>query len=274
MPPTQTETPPAETAPSPESRGPIPYDRHEAALKNARTKTETDVTQRFQQQYGDLVAFGQGFQADPVGWIVDSVNALVQHPQYGQPVISALARALGSRRGQGQPAVEDQEPQADVQAGDGTLLYSAEQMAKREAWQRNRLLAEVDQRLQPLQTREQQLAAQEKHAAATKDAMTRMGKVLDPYKALPEYEEHKDAIAERTATLMKEGHDPATALGLAFTQILREVVLPKRAAQSQQQLTAQAVAKATGSTSIPGATPAAPAGRPRSFEEGYGRITV
>ena len=270
--PPQPETPPAETVPAPETaKGPIPYDRHESILKNARTKTETEVTQRFQQQYGPHVELGNRIQADPVGTIVGLIEGLASHPEHGPAVISALARTLGSRRSQ---AVEDQEPQADLQTPDGTLVYSAPQLAKREAWVRKQLDASIEQRLQPLQQREQQQIARERQTEAVKAANDRMAKVLEPYKALPEFEANKPAIRAKAEALMGEGHSAETALGLAVVQVLREVVMPSRAAQSSQQLLADAVKKATGSTSAPGTAAPAPAGRPKDLHDAFSRIAM
>lgn len=267
------QTPTAPAVPSVDAKGPIPFDRHEAALKNARTKTEAEVGQRFQQQYAPHVELGNRFQADPIGTAVQVIRELSAHPEMGPLITSALARELGSRRGQQAPQT-DQEPQADLQTADGTLVFSAEQLAKREAYQRQRLMQEVDQRLTPLQQREQQLAAQEQYRAATSAANDRMSKVLAPYQALPEFTEHKAEIAAKTQTFLGEGYDAQTALGLAVTTVLREVVMPARTAQSQQQLQAAAVAKSIGSTSAPGGAPAVPAGRPKNFADAFKRVSA
>lgn len=270
----QTTPPPVETVPTPETKGPIPFDRHESILKNARTKTEQEVSQRFQQEYADHLRIGKQIQADPVGAVVQLVSELTEHPEYGGPVISALARALGARRGQRPPVEADADaaPEADLQTTDGTRVYSAEQLAKREAWFQKQMLSQVDQRLSPLQQREQAAQAREKHDAAVKDANARMSKVLEPFKALPEFKEHRTAIAEKTKALMAEGHEPQVAIGLAFSHVLRDVVMPSRAAQSRNELVAQAVAKSTGSTTVPGTAPAAPAKRPQSMSEAFSSI--
>ena len=275
-PPTQPETPPAETVPAPEpAKGPIPYERHESILKNAREKTTNEVTQRFQQQYGPHVALGEKLRADFPGTLTDLIQEGISHPDFGPQIVSALARTLSSRRG-AQPPVDNQEPQADLQTPDGTLVYSAPQLAKREAWLRQQLDASIDQRLQPLQQREQQRIASERQATEWKAANDRMSKTLEPFKQLlgAEFETHKPALLEKSQAFMAEGHDARTALGLAAAHVLRDVVLPARTAQSQQQLVADAVRKATGSTSAPGTAPAAPAGRPTSMHEGFSRIAM
>lgn len=264
--------PPVETVPTADPKGPIPFDRHESILKNARAKTEAEVSQRFQQQYAPHVELGQRIQADAIGTVVGLVEGLANHPDYGPQMISALARTLGSRRGQ--PSHASEEPQADLQTADGTLVYSAPQQAKREAWLRQQWLGEVDERLQPLQQREQTHQAQEKARVARQGAHDAMSKVVAPYLQIPEFVEHRPAITAKWQALVADGADAVNALGLAFTSVLRETVLPSRTAHSQQQLTATAVQKSLGSTSGPGAAPAAPAGRPKSFEEGFSRVRV
>jgi hypothetical protein len=264
---------PVEPVPTPDTKGPIPFDRHQSILQNARAKTEAEITQRFQQQYAPHVELGRQIQADAIGTVVGLVNELANHPNYGPQMISALARTLGSRRNQPQ-ADASEEPQADLQTADGTLVYSAPQLAKREAWLRQQLLGEVDQRLQPLQSREQQHQVQEQQRQAQKAAHDSMSKVIAPYLQIPEFKEHRPAITAKWQALVGDGYDAVNALGLAFTSVLRETVLPSRTAQSQQQLTATAVQKSLGSTSGTGAAPAKPAGRPRSFEESFSRIAT
>lgn len=272
----QTATPPAETAPSTEAKGPIPFERHESILKNARAKTEAEVTERFQQQYAPLVELGNRIEAAPVETIVTLTNGLLQHPVHGPAMVSALARALASRRGQAQPTetATEQEPQADLQTADGTRVYSADQLAKWQTWNHNRLMQEVDQRLQPLQAREQQQIATERATQRQTEAQTRAKQALEPYLAQPEFVEHRAEIAKRQQELVAQGVDPFQAVGLAYTQVLRDVVLPARTAKSQESLVREAVKKATGSTSTPGVAPAQPAGRPESFEKAFAGLAV
>lgn len=269
-PPPPADTAPAEAAPNTEN-GPIPFVNHKRILENARVKTEQETTQRFQQQYGAHVELGQKFESDPVGTATSVIQALANDPNYGPQIISALARTLGSRRSPAQ-AAPDQEPQPDFQTPDGAGVYSAARLAEIRAYDRQQILKDVDQRLQPVLSREQQTVASEREAQGKRDANERMSKVLAPYQALPEFGENKAAIGVKAKEFIQAGHDAQTALGLAVTHVLRDVVMPARAAKSQEQMLATAVAKSTGSTSTPGAAPAAPAGRPTSFESAFARI--
>lgn len=278
QPPATPATPETVTTPvEPAKQGPIPFERHESILKNARAKTEQEVMQRVQTQYGPSIELGQRFTADPVGTMFGLLEGLAQHSEHGTTVRSQLARMLGARGRQ--PATTDaapeSEPQADLQTPDGTLVYSAPQLAKREAWARQQIERAIEQRLQPLQEREQQRVAQERLTQAQASANERMAKVLAPYKQLlPDFDKHRPVLLEKSKGYLAEGHDAQTALGLAVLSVFNDVVLPTRAAASQQTLVEQAVAKSTGSTSTPGSAPSAPGARPTSFEEAFRRVRV
>lgn len=270
-------TEPAETAvatPKDEKKGPIPFDRHEAALKNAREKTEKEVEQRFRTQYADSLKYGEAFERDPVETYAKMYEVLAQHPEFGPK--------LKTRLGHGEKAVQptaptaSEEPQPDFQTADGATFYSAAQLAKREQWLTEKITAEVKQSLiepltqkvEPLLTREQQRAIADRQIAREQAVTVEMKDLFDTYASQPYFKEHKDAIGERTLALMKEGKHPERAIGLAYT----EIVLSKGVADRQQQLTAQAVAQSTGSTVQPGSVHSAPAKRPTNFRDAFAGI--
>lgn len=251
-----------------QTKGPIPFERHHAALANARAKTEAEVGQRFQQHYAPHIQLGARFQADPVGTMTQLLQEFAAHPTYGPQMASWFGQ--GSQGSPGQAAYA--EPGPDLQTNDGIQVYSAEQQAKREAWFRQQIDRSIEERLSPLQDREHSTQVQERLAMATRDAHTRMSRVLAPYASDPEFVAHRPAIAVKVQDLLEEGLDPATALGVAYASVLRETVLPSRTAQSQQQLMASAVAKATGATQAPGSASASHAARPTSMAEAFGRV--
>jgi hypothetical protein len=259
------QTPPVTEA---QNRGPIPYDRHESILKNAREKAAQEAEARFQQQYGEAFTVLAEFQKDPGSAIANIIAEGMANPDLAPIVAQAAARALAGRRGQQQPQqAEEPEPQADLQLPDGTPLMSAQRLAEWRAWNDRRLMAQFDQKLAPIQQREQKIAAKEKHDAAFADAKGRMKTVLERYQSRPHYAEHKDAIREKTVALMNEGVDAVTAIGAAYAEILETVVLPARASAEKQALVQQAVEKSKGSTAPPGAVMPSSQGRPRSMAE-------
>lgn len=272
--PPQTVTPPDTVASTENTKGPIPFDRHESILKNARVKAAEETTQKFRQEYAPALQFADAFEADPISTLSGTLGELAKQPQFAPAIKALAARILGQRAPQEQTAQPDQEPQPDLQAEDGTTLYSAAQMAKWRAWERQQIIQQTDARLAPLLEREKQIVQTEKQAEAKKAAWTRMEQISKPFMELPHFEAHRKAIADKTQELLQAGHPAAVALGLAYSSIVTERVLPAHAAQSQQALVASAVAKSTGATSQPGTAPAAPAGRPTSMAEGFSRIPM
>lgn len=263
---------PVETvAATPESKkGPIPFDRHEAALKNARDKAASESEQRFREKYADSLKYGEAFERDPVETYVKMFEQLAQHPALGPQLQARLGLAPKPQS----DAVA--EPQPDFQTPDGATFYSAEAQAKREAWLVNKITAEVKQSLidplhqkvEPLLTREQARAVSERQTAHEKEVHAGIKDIYDTYETQPYFKEHKSAIGERTLALMQEGKTPERAIALAYT----EIVLSKGVADRQQQLDRAAVAKATGSTVVPGSVASASAQRPRNFREAFAGI--
>jgi len=251
--------------------GPIPFDRHKAALENARTKAIEATVQQVKEHYGAGIDFQARFDADPVGTFAQVFDGLMQHPQFGPAVLSHAAKALSARRGQ---AALEQEPQPDLQAADGTLLYSAEQLAKREAWNHRRLQAEMAKALTPFQQREQALQEQQALESAKAAASQRMGALYKSFEARPHFTAHKPAIVERFKALRTEQPhlDLGSALGLAYAEVVESVVIPTQVASQQQQVQAAAVAKATGRSTPPGTPVPTPQGRPRTMREAMEQV--
>lgn len=282
--PPQTTTPPDTVASTDNTKGPIPFDRHESILKNARTKTEQETTQKLRQEYAPALEFADAFEADPISTLNGTLGQLLQQPQFAPAIKAMAARILGQRPAPQTPTAttaqpnEDVEPGPDLEAtderGNRVVFRSPENQAARDAWFQKRFEQSLETKLAPVLSREQKLAQQEKLEGAKTDASNRMSKLIGAFKDRPHFAAQKAAIAEKTEALLSEGHDPATALGLAYSMVLAEKVLPAHAAQSQQALVASAVAKSTGATSQPGTAPAAPAGRPTSMADGFSRIAM
>lgn len=290
-----SETPPAATAdapttvaPAPEpvetvtatpekdKKGPIPFDRHESALKNAREKAAAEVEHRFRETHKDSLKFGEAFERDPIGTTGQLLSSLAQHPEFGPQIVAEAARLLSARS---KPAATEglDEPPPDFQTPDGATFYSAAQLAKREAWLTKRITAEVKQSLidplhkqvEPLVTREQQREQTERQTAHEKAVYGEMKDLYSEYESQPYFKEHKADIGARVLALINEGKHAERAMAIAY----REIALSKGVADRQQQVTAAAVAKSTGSTVQPGSVASAPAKRPTSFREAFAGLS-
>lgn len=255
---------------APEPKGTIPADRHKAILENTRRKTAEEVVARVEQQFGPAIQLQQRLQSDPVGTLQQLIDEAMDDPTMGPSLLSHAARKLAAKRGQ--KAVTE-EPAPDLQTADGTLVYSADQLAKREAWMRQQLLQEIEAKTAPLQ---QDLTARaeerkaELHRQQTKQVVsTRLGQ----WRQRPGFKEHESDIAVRQARYVEEGHDTWTALGFAYTDVYHEKIVPKLHADTQNNLVRTAVAKARASTDNPASvTPTPKKGIAPTWDEAFERF--
>ncbi len=177
------------------SQGPIPFEVHQTALTNARTKAVTeyrsqhgwaaDVPQRLiqsgisQEQFTEWVQASRAMAADPVKFFSEKMAELQNHPVYGAQIRSTAGRTLASA-----PA---QMPQADVQVVDQAgnvvgMTYSDKQQALKDDFLRQQMTGEFRQMVQPLLT-EQQLRikadADQKRAAAVAENTRQLNAAAD-----------------------------------------------------------------------------------------------
>ena len=234
---TAQETPPKVAAtvdPKPaKPAGPIPFEAHQRALDNARTKAredarpeiEAEVKQRYQwadaieePDREELTALYRGLKTDLIGTLTNLIDNASQHPTHAAALRSQAARLLSAaRRVQGDSApADDAEPEPDIPLEDGRAVYSAEQMRKRDEWRERRLIASFDQKLQPFQQDREKAAESQRVNAAYQQA----GTVLKQWEAKPHFTEHKaDILALMTA-------NPALTLEGAYAEVLITKVLP------------------------------------------------
>lgn len=198
----------------------------------------------------------------------EELESLKDHPTFGPQLKSWAARMLGTRitsAATDPAALAEEEPQPDLQLQDGTLVYSAAQQKRREAW----LLKDVDSRiasqLQPLQTSaksateyvaRQELRNLEERAWADGKAE------IDALSTQPHFNDHKaDILAE-----MQKG----ASLKEAWASVFVSKVVPKlakgQAATVQQKLDAASVNPARPSGAV--------SGPPKDFHEALTRALV
>lgn len=256
----------AEAAPAPsDQKGPIPFERHDAIVRNTREKTAREVVGQVQQHYGPAIDFQTRLQADPQGTLTQLITEAVADPNLGPMIKSHLARTLGQRK-------VNEEPQPDLDAGNGVLLYSHEQQQKREQWLRQQMAQEMNQRFAPIeqerQQREAQAAAERQTQQTRQTVTTRLGE----FKKQPGFTENEPEIQSLQKQYVDSGMDPWSALGLAYAGVLNSKVLPKVRAESQSTLVAQAVAKANASTSNPASVAPSTLPRPKSWDEAFSQV--
>lgn len=265
--------PAAAVVPAPSDKGPIPFERHQAILDNARKKTLGEVASRVEQHFGPAIQLQQRLRSDPAGTLTQLFDEAMSNPDLGPTLRSHAARVLAGSRGK--PAGSE-EPQPDLSGqddqGQTVRFYSAEQQAKRDVWARQQILAEVDARTAPfqkdLQTRAQREQAEQQNAAIRQNVTSR----LTTWREQPGFTEHEAEIAEQQAALVAQGLDTWSALGLAYTKVYQAKVLPTVRADSQTALVKEAARKAAGSTAHSGTVAPSTQARPKDWDEAFANV--
>jgi hypothetical protein len=263
-PPDPTAVPDPSVNPSADAKGPpIPLEVHRKALDNARVKAVAE----FREQSGidKAVKFAGQINESATGFWKNYTQELLAHPEHGQVLRSELGRMFGSIR---QPVTPQAEPMpepdvhiVDAQGNVTGKTYSAEQLAKRDAWNRQQVLAEVSKDLQPIKAerakREADAQAAEtaaKVTAATDQHLTRIDKILDG---------RKDLYAQVNALMAAD--DSLDALDAAF-QVREQHIVPGQGAEAQRKALESIKQKAAGNTGGH-AGAATPLVRPKSERE-------
>lgn len=257
---------PTPTAPP---KGPIPFDRHQAALENARKKAAGEVEARFAQRYGSQLQVVQQLTSDPDRAIPQLYQEWRQSKGLPPELdASDAARMLASRRGQAAPATM---PEPDLVGTDASgrqvAFYSAEQLARRDAFLQQQMLSQVKQEFAPLQEEFANTKAQreqQQRVAQVKDVVSSR---LESWRGKPGFTEHESEIKQLQAELVEAGNDPWSALGLAYAEIVPSRLQSQAQASTQHTLLQQAAAKVAGSTSNPGQVHPSPPRRPRNPSE-------
>lgn len=158
------------TTPAPEKKGPIPFEVHETALKNARTKAADEALAKYKQDYGwaeqipratleTWARLSERMSTDPIAHIAEIIAEVQHHPTFGPQLRSQAARLLGGAKGQ---AKVDMEPDLVVRSDDGQVVaksFSAEKVLA--------LMQQVaDERVAPLKQESEARKAEAQRRAA------------------------------------------------------------------------------------------------------------
>jgi len=263
--------------------GPIPFQVHKTALDNARVKEREAVQAEFDQQYGwakhvprETIEHWSGIAktmaSDPARFLDTYFAEAANDPRFSASVRSWAARTLGARAPQSPQ--QAQMPQPDVQivdqAGNVTgMTYSDKQLALRDNWTKQQLLAEVQKEYGPLKAeREQeksQRAAAEYHRqveAKVDDLLGDVSAVLDIRDDMPA--EQKKVLFDAVDALM--ANDPRLSVHKAAMQVRQSHVLPTLKASATRDALDTMKQKAAGNTAGSGGS-ATPLTRPKTAKE-------
>ncbi len=267
VPPTEAQPDPTQAQTAPESPGEPPKERWPDILHNARTKEREAVMQQVASQYGDSLRVVESLRADPVGTVAQLIAELQADPRFAAQMASHAARSLrASRPG---AAAESEEPQPDLDAGNGVLLYSAQQQAKREAWLKSAWQSEMQQALAPVQQDLKARQERDAKAEAAKQLLSDTGQKLQQWTSRPHFADHKDAIRTKQAEYYQQGWDSWGALAQAYADVITTQVLPKAQQQTEQSMVAQAAQKLRAATANPSTTAPAASRKAKSLDEAF-----
>ena len=246
--------------------GPVPYDRFSAV--NRQKNELTEQLKQYESLQGmdpenvaSVTAWAKMLNSDPVAAWNHLQEALSSDARYADQVQAKIATRPGAAR---ESAVEPQAPPeamptADLQAEDGTLVYSASQMEKWQDWKSNKLMEQFQQQITPLQEMATSVREKEQYAQAWNE----VSHVLTEFRADPTFSQHESAIKnmlasdQRLAALSES--DPRMALELAYNRVWRSTVEPtqQRQAEStvlenlQRRAVAGTVNPSTAGTTMP-----------------------
>jgi hypothetical protein len=272
------EQPPASVSTEPDkTEGEPPKWRWQDILANAREtsakEAEARVRQEIEQRYAGLQDFASIAQQERQGLLVwraalnGDQNAIAQikaHPE----ARAALQQLLGE-----QAATQaDVEPEADLQAADGTLVYSAQQQKKWQDWNSRQLTQKLTQQftqqfspLQRLAQQQQQREEAERKQAEHEQWAT---DVFAPIKRLPFFEELKPEIAKALAASTDQKLDANGLRNFVWDTYatLHAAKLDSQSKQSESKVLANLQQRVVAGSVSPSSTGATSA--PKRFQSG------
>lgn len=136
-----------------------------------------------------------GLKSDAVGTVAGLVDMLLANPALGPVLQARLAphagRWLAGQRGKVAEPAADPEPEADLQAPDGTLVFSAARQKEWREWNNRQLTSQFEAKLQPLQ-HVAQAFQDSQHTAAYTNTVSSV--IAELSQGDPAFAEHKQAV--------------------------------------------------------------------------------
>jgi hypothetical protein len=247
---------------APTAKGPMPFEAHVTALKNARAKERETVLAEWRANYGwaeqvpketiqHWSSVAQEMSANPIAFLERFTKDLTAHPVYGPQLRSHAARTLSARQA-------DQEPTPDIAVvdGNGTVTgqtYSAPALAKWQAWKERQLLAKVDERMQPLVAEREQREQASLTAQRTAELNTYADGVMEE---LTQILDGDPALFEDVHQQMAQ--HPEWSAHRAALEVRKTKIVPTLEANATRKAVDTLKTKAAGNTASGTGTSAAP----------------
>lgn len=211
----------------PQTKGPIPFDAHETALKNAREKSRTEVMQQF--------AWANGIDATVAQRALALAKRLDSDPR-------TFAKQLQAELSESDP--DASLPAADIKSSNGVEAYSAKSVLAIVDQVRNQLRAEMKGQIQPFvdeRTEAQQKAEQQKATEAAIEAgRTVIRDGIAHARTLAHFKENEPAISAKLGEISPEVRSKVGLVGamyMAYAAVLADLVGKASTAGAESTIT-------------------------------------
>lgn len=251
------------SAPAADTRGPIPFDRHESALKNAREQAATEALKPFAWASGskpEVVqrawSLHQEMQSNPVAF----------YERLGRELEARGALTGGAVTPPASPAAPQKLPEPDLHSPDGkSHAFSAGRLEEWAKAREQQLEASIMARLKPVMDREQQQQEQQEFQTELKSRQQVMNEALAEAQKFPHFKENEPLISAKLdqmdrAIVRKVG--VVAAMHIAYGQVLAEQVFPGIESAAEKRVREDYEKKARASTG--NITPNGGGGTPRA----------
>lgn len=235
--------------------GEPPRERWPDILENARKKAREEADAAWQphawarevdpNQFRQMQTWYQNAISDTPGFYERMTEELQRHPEYGSRVRSIAARVLQQSRQQG---LEDTEPEPDVPIvnANGEITgrtYSAEQLKKVRAYERQQYKQELDQELRPLKAMREEQEQQRAMSKLQQESAEWAKGTLAELRADPTFKEREADVKKAMLA------NPKWDIYRAYTHVLRTQVEPSIEAKTVATLQQKAAAGTVGTRS-------------------------
>jgi hypothetical protein len=283
----ETTTPLAAEQPGSESAAPTPQeterspyvDRQRFDTVNERMKAAEEWKQ--QNAWAENATLREAaerivrHQANPMGLFKELVNDLSPHPEFGPQLRSFLGQQFGGLRQRAPAAPEAPTPDVAIRDEHGNVVgqtYSAEALAKRDAFLEQQLLAKIEQTYAPKMQTLETIQQEREHAVATQQATqfatTFEQQAVEMFPAF-DVKVHGPAVAAELRKLQLQPNAHPSVVEAAGLRALNKVMLPTLSNAAQSRLMGQLQTKAAASMTGVNPSSAAPTstGNIRSFND-------
>lgn len=248
-------TPPASTGPADPAaanRGPVPLDRHEAAVRNAREKGATEARAEFAwakdipQEARSSVSVALNILSQMRGDTRDFVTRLA-----GELGLAVVPKGQGPAGGGNTTATDEALPEPDLESSDGKMkAYSSGTVLKAIDIAVNKALGKLRGELEPslsfIGTEQEKAEARDLQQRNSQSASS----ILTGARELPHFKENEKDIHAKLKDMSLESKrqlGPAGALYRAYNLVMAEKVLPTLSQSSEQKVREENARKAAAS---------------------------